>query len=118
MKKMIIAVMGVVCGTAIMMGVTVNHYQTEIGNLESKVKSLESDISSLKEDNSWLSNRYDKLSSDKDELDSQVYNLMEGKNYEFTIYHNGDSYTYSLEGKGLFKTKSKQVNSSSVVSMD
>lgn len=28
MKKMIIAVMGVVCGAAIMMGVTVNHYQT------------------------------------------------------------------------------------------
>ena len=27
MKKMIIAVMGVVCGAAIMMGVTVNHIE-------------------------------------------------------------------------------------------
>jgi hypothetical protein len=47
MKKMIIAVMGVVCGAAIMMGVTVNHYQTNIANLKNEVESLTDDYGSL-----------------------------------------------------------------------
>ena len=65
MKKMIIAVMGVVCGAAIMMGVTVNHYQTKIANLKNEVESLTDDYESLKSDNYYLSQRFDNLSSDK-----------------------------------------------------
>lgn len=118
MKKMIIAVMGVVCGAAIMMGVTVNHYQTEIRDLKNEVESLSDDYTSLKSENYYLSQRYDKLSSDKDELDSQVYNLMEGEDYEITIDHCGDSYTYTQKGKGLFKKTSKRIVSVSNVSID
>lgn len=118
MKKMIIAVMGVVCGAAIMMGVTVNHYQTKIANLENEVESLTDDYESLKSDNYYLSQRYDNLSSDKEELDSQVYNLMEGKNYEITIDHDGDSYTYTQKGKGLFKKTSKRIVNVGNVSID
>ena len=118
MKKMIIAVMGVVCGAAIMMGVTVNHYQTEIGNLENEVKTLKSDNVELETMNEGLYRKYNQLAIDKKELDSQVYNLMEGEDYEINIDHDGDSYTYTQKGKGLFKKTSKRIVSVSNVSID
>lgn len=119
MKKMIIAVMGVVCGAAIMMGVTVNHYQTEIGNLENEVESARDDYWSLEYHNNELIRKYSELSSEKDELDEQVYNMMNGDEYEITIDRDGDTYIYRQKGKGLLKKTSKTIiGQSEIVSMD
>ena len=43
---------------------------------------------------------------------------MEGKNYETTIDHDGDSYTYTQKGKGLFKKTSKRIVNVGNVSID
>lgn len=109
MRKIIITIMGVVCGAAIMMGVTVNHYQTEIKNLETSVESLATDKISLYADLQNLSVEYDELKSDKDELESQVYNLMNGDDYTIRINHDGALYGYSQKGKGLLKKTSKWI---------
>lgn len=100
MKKMIIAIMGVVCGlTIVVNGINTINYQTKIADLEKKVESLE-------KTNDYIKDEYNALESDKEELDSQVYNMMNGEEYEFTVNHGNGTYTYKAEGKGLFKHKS------------
>lgn len=77
MKKMIIAIMGVVCGlTIVVSGINTINYQTRIADLETKVESLE-------KTNDYIKDEYNTLVSDKEELDSQVYNMQLKCIYQF-----------------------------------
>lgn len=37
------------------------------------------------------------------DLEEQVYLMMEGENYKFTIHHDEETHTYEQTGEGLFR---------------
>lgn len=74
-----------------------NSYEAEL--VETKTE-YENQIRELEEKNSKTEKKYEKL-------ENQVYNVMEGKNYDFAIAHDGITYDYSKTGKGLFKEKTR-----------
>ena len=74
-----------------------NSHKAEL--VETKTE-YEYQIRELEEKNSKTEKKYEKL-------ENQVYNVMEGKNYDFVIAHDGITYDYSKTGKGLFKEKTR-----------
>ena len=101
MKKTFI---GMVVGMMIMSCVGFIGYKNITNSHEAELVETKTEyeyqIRELEEKNSKTEKKYEKL-------ENQVYNVMEGKNYDFAIAHDGITYDYSKTGKGLFKEKTR-----------
>lgn len=72
-----------------------------------KYKKLYDTHSEMVNDYNYLSDRYDVLNDELGELEEQVFYVLEGKNYDLTIDHDGATINYTKTGKGIIRDTSK-----------
>lgn len=94
MKKMIT---GMIIGMVIMTAVGFVGYKVIDKNHNAELEAAKAEYTELAAD-------YAELEAEHSELEAQVYNAMEGENYEFDIEHDGENHTYKQSGNGFFKS--------------
>lgn len=93
MKKMIT---GMVISMVIAVCVGFVGYKAIDKNHNAELEAAKAEYTELEAD-------YAELEAEHSELEAQVYNVMEGENYEFSIEHDGEHHTYKHSGKSIFK---------------
>lgn len=94
MKKMIT---GMVIGMVIMAAVGFVGYKVIDENHNAELEAAKAEYTELAAE-------YAELEAEHSELEGQVYKVMEGENYEFSIEHDGEDHTYKQSGKGFFNS--------------
>lgn len=102
-KSIIIIVLGVIC-----IGLSGLCYGMYKSNQD---LSKELDISRVEASDKIDSKNeeIDNLEDRVDELEEQVYNIINKKNYDVTIKHDGDTINYTRTKKGLFSDETTSV---------
>lgn len=95
MKKNITIFAGVMACIMLVIGTYVfvsEHYAIELNSIEN---AYEAEINSKTEE-------VEKLRAELNELESEVYSMMNGDDYSFTVNHNGVNHKYEKENDGIF----------------
>lgn len=77
-----------------------------INTYEELIDTLEEDCTNIKYKYSEISDKYNDLNSRMEYLEEQIYFMMDGEEYIFTIQHDSETHRYEGTRKGLFISKS------------
>lgn len=98
-------------------------YETEISGMKTELDELKNEYENLQtlncnlESKNYNTNKevdkiqskYDELQSDMDELESEVFKMMNGDEYSFSLRLDDETHMYSYSKDGLFGQKSHGV---------
>ena len=119
MKKIIISIMATVCimaiGCAGVIKVVTDKYEAKIE--EARHSGDYFDEFMINEYNELI-DKYDIVSEQLSDLESNIWNMQNGKAYELTVDHNGETHTWKSDNKTFLSKVTHSVSDVQMVTED